>query len=223
MARREQFGKMTITGSKNCCPARLRWLLVTPIVLCAGLSARDPASAEEIKSVYTTFDADKCKHERGTEAEDYGSWECSGYGGFPILLAAGDQRMYVSFGKVDAEDNFALAQTFPAFNDVYKGTVEWRIVDGRPFATILRWNVMTAKDNMKDKGPITPSGSVLVVTRLSPGGTCQIGYVDAHANPDANELARKLADEHAREFRCGKDKPILLGKTDPDLAMPKGD
>jgi len=63
----------------------------------------------------------------------------------------------------------------------------------------------------------------LVVTRLSPGGTCQIGYVDTHANADANELARKLADDHAREFHCGKDKPIVLGKTDPDLAMPKGD
>ncbi len=58
---------------------------------------------------------------------------------------------------------------------------------------------------------------------MTAGGTCQIGYVDAHANADANELARKLADEHARDFRCGKDKPIVLGKTDPDLAMPKGD
>jgi hypothetical protein len=224
MARREQFGKMTITGSKDCRLPRLpRFLIAASTIVSACLSAPFSVSAEEIKSVYTNFDADKCKHEPGTEEEDYGSWECPGYGGLPVLLAAGDQRMYVSFGKVDADDNFALAQTFPAFNDVYKGTVEWRLVDGRPFATILRWNVMTGKDNAKDKGPITPNGSVLVVTRLSPGGTCQIGYVDAHANADANELARKLADEHARDFRCGKDKPIVLGKTDPDLAMPKGD
>jgi hypothetical protein len=224
MARREQFGKMTVTHGKGYCPARMRrFLIVAAIIVSACLSAPFPVSAEEIKSVYTNFDADKCEHAPGTEAEDYGSWECPGYGGFPVLLAAGDQRRYVSFGKVDADDNFALAQTFPAFNDVYKGTVEWRTVDGRPFATILRWNVMTGKDSEKDKGPISPSGSVLVVTRLSPGGTCQIGYVDAHANADADELARKLADEHARDFRCGKDKPIVLGKTDPDLAMPKGD
>jgi hypothetical protein len=82
---------------------------------------------------------------------------------------------------------------------------------------------MTGKDSEKATGPVTPTGKVLVVTRLSPDGTCQIGYVDARANADANELARKIADEHARDFHCGKDEPIVLGKTDPDLAMPKGD
>ena len=80
---------------------------------------------------------------------------------------------------------------------------------------------MTGSDVEKAKGPVEPSGRVLVVTRLGPGGVCQVGYVDVGANPDANELARKLADEHARDFRCGKDKRIVLGKTDPDLAMPK--
>ena len=53
---------------------------------------------------------------------------------------------------------------------------------------------------------------MLVVTRLGPGGVCHVGYVDAKANPDANELARKIADEHARTFKCGKDKRIVLGK-----------
>ena len=33
------------------------------------------------------------------------------------------------------------------------------------------------------------------------------------ANPDANELARKLADDHARTFKCGKDKRIVAGKS----------
>ena len=56
--------------------------------------------------------------------------------------------------------------------------------------------------------------------KVGADGTCQIGYVDARANPDANELARKIADEHAKGFQCGKDKPIVLGKTDPDLALP---
>src|SRR5262245_5017598 len=116
---------------------------IAAIALCACASAYLPVSAEELKSAYTDFDADKCKHEPGTEEEDYGSWECPGYEGLTVLLAAGDQRMYMSFGKADADDNLALAQTFPAFNDVYKGTVEWRTVDGHPFATILRWNVMT--------------------------------------------------------------------------------
>ena len=83
----------------------------------------------------------------------------------------------------------------------------------RPFATILRWNVMTGKDQEGAKGPTKASGQVLVVTRLDPGGVCHVGYVDARANPNATELARKIADEHARNFKCGQDKRVVLGKT----------
>jgi hypothetical protein len=180
------------------------------------------AYTAEICGAYTDFDADKCKHEPGTEDEDYGSWECPGYADIPIRLSAGDQRMYVTFGEL-TDDNLAAAQTFPGFNDVYKGTVEWRTIDGKPFATILRWNVMTGKDQEKATGPVSPSGRVLVVTKLGENATCQIGYVDARANPDANELARKIADEHAKDFQCGKDKPIILGKTNPDIGLPSGD
>ena len=57
------------------------------------------------------------------------------------------------------------------------------------------------------------AGQVLVVTRLGPGGVCHVGYVDGRANPNANELAAKLADDHARTFKCGKDKPITAGQT----------
>ena len=60
---------------------------------------------------------------------------------------------------------------------------------------------------------------MLVVTRLGPGGVCHVGYVDARANPDANEVARKIADEKARTFKCGKDKRIISGKVG-DLDMP---
>ncbi len=48
------------------------------------------------------------------------------------------------------------------------------------------------------------------------------GALPAQAE-EINQLARKIADEHARDFHCGKDETIVLGKTDPDLAMPKGD
>lgn len=64
---------------------------------------------------------------------------------------------------------------------------------------------------------------VLVVPRLGPGGVCHVGYVDARANPNANELAQQFADEHARAFQCGKDKPVVSGKTSAGLSMPGGD
>ena len=129
--------------------------------------------------------------------------------------------MYVSFGRKAADfgrkaaDELAATQTFPGFNDVTKGTIEWRLArspngTAQPFATILRWNVRL--NPADDSQPHSP---VLVVTRLGPGGVCRVGYVDARANPDANELARKLADERARSFRCGVDKPSFVGNQPP--------
>jgi hypothetical protein len=184
-----------------------------------------PTAAQTIEYAYTKFDAKTCKHTKGREVEDYGSWLCPGYKNLAVRLSAGDQRMYVTFGP-RTKDNIAGTETFPGFNDVYEGTVEWRIEktsDGktRPFATILRWNIVTAADNEKATGPITSTGRVLVVTRLGPGGVCHVGYVDAKANPDANELARKIADEHARTFKCGKDKRIVSGKPG-EVSMPQG-
>jgi len=171
-----------------------------------------PASTQTISSAYTSFDADKdCRHTPGTEEEDYGTWRCRGYGGQIVRLAAGDQRMTVSFGvsMKKAGTEFAASETFPGFNNVYSGTVEWRIetlADGkvRPFATILRWNLRTAED--AERGDGNSTGQKLVVTRLNPGGVCHVGYVDARS-PGANEAARKLADDKARNFRCKIDKP----------------
>ncbi|MES1155900.1 MAG: hypothetical protein ABUL48_05670, partial [Pseudorhodoplanes sp.] len=162
--------------------------------LLLALCAASPAGAQEIVSVYTKFDAEKnCKHTPGKDVEDYGSWRCPGYGGLMVHLSAGDQRMQVSFGTSakKAQDEVAAGETFPGFNSVYEGTVEWRIekrANGKlvPFATILRWNTRTEADAERDDGKST--GRTLVVTRLNPGGVCHVGYVDARAT-GANEEA----------------------------------
>jgi hypothetical protein len=167
------------------------------------------AAAEAIDSAFTHFDAKQCRHTPGTEEEDYGSWRCKGYGGIAVWLAAGDQRMYVSFGP-HAADEPAASETFSAFNDTYEGTIEWRLerrADGRmhPFAAIMRWNV---RIDETDNGHVR--GRYLVVTRLGlhhgPGGVCRVGTVNALEDTHANETARAIADQHARSFRCGVDK-----------------
>lgn len=180
------------------------------VALALAMSGQ-PLHAQDISSVYTKFDADRtCKHTRGRDVEDYGSWRCPGHGGFIVYLTAGDQRMQVSFGSnaKAAANELAAEQTFPGFNNVYSGTVEWRLEKlpngrTRPFATILRWNVRTEAD--VERGDNKSTGQTLVVTRLNPGGVCHVGYVDART-PGANEAARKLADEKARGFKCGEDK-----------------
>ena len=178
-----------------------------------------PAAAQAVSRAYTQLDADKCRHTRGKDVEDYGSWRCPGYGGIDVYLSAGDQRMNVSFGR-NAAREIAARETFPGFNSAYKGTVEWRLETPpggkpRPFAAILRWNVKLESDERDT------TGRVLVVTRLGPGGVCHVGYVDARANPNANELAQQLADGQARAFKCGADKPKAVGQIMPGLNMPR--
>jgi hypothetical protein len=178
------------------------------------------ASAGETSSAYTKIDLRRqCSHARGTEVEDYGSWRCEGYAGVAVWLGGGDQHMYVSFGS-NAAKEIAAGETLAPFNDFYEGVIEWRLErqpDGtaRPFATIARWNVRRPSDGASGK----TSGRVLVVTRLGPGGVCHVGYVDARANADANDLAREIADQRARVFRCGMDKPVIFGEREKGFAL----
>jgi len=196
-----------------------------PFVLAVAVGVllqSDPAGAAGHTSTYTDFDSKTCRElPQSKGAGDEGSWICRGHGRTKVRLDVADQRMAVSFvggGKGEG----ARFETFPAFNDVYSGRIEWRLKEGTAFATILRWNVMTAKDIEEATGPTKPSGRVLVVTRLGPGGSCHVGYVDALANPDANELARQLADEKAQGFECGVDRPEVRGRRTPGLAFPGG-
>ena len=44
---------------------------------------------------------------------------------------------------------------------------------------------------------------------------CAVGLVMATGNPKANETARKIADEQARNFACGADERVLVGADAP--------
>ncbi|MCP4383117.1 MAG: hypothetical protein GY798_17125, partial [Hyphomicrobiales bacterium] len=69
-----------------------------------------------------------------------------------------------------------------------------------PFATILRF--------FPDLGD-GETGQVLVITKLGGSGQiCHVGYVDALANPQANALARQIADNVAPLFDCQADQPF---------------
>jgi hypothetical protein len=185
-----------------------------------------PVLAQTIESVTTPFNVDKCRHKAGSEPEDGGVWRCTGYGGIPVVMSEGDIRVYVSYGPRALREP-AASETLGAPNG--EGTsIEWRIVrerDGKrhPFATIMRWTTRVMADDAKDDDI---RGEVLVVTRLGQGGVvggvCHVGYVDGRQNPNADELARQIADQQARKFRCGTDKPIVLGDKGPGFSGPYG-
>ena len=135
---------------------------------------------------------------------------CPGTAGLVVLISEGDLRETVSVGRnrAAAAREPAAQGWFGPFNST-TNTVEWRAVDGKPFAIIQRWHIADNADQDKDGRPIAKA--MLAVTRLAPGPVCHVAYVDVKANPNANELARKAADEIARDFKCGKDEVKVIG------------
>ncbi len=170
-----------------------------------------PLSAQEVESVYTSLDMDAdCAWD--TDGHDGGWAECFGIGtDYPVFLVEGDLRMGAMFGHV--EDAEWFIDGFLPFN--YVGdTVEWRIEDEKPYATILRWFI-----TYLDEDGMNIEGQTLVISTVAQPDTpadqrksCHVAYVDALSNPNANQLARQVAHLAAKTFRCGVDIPIYVGE-----------
>jgi hypothetical protein len=175
-----------------------RWAAAGAVVFVTGLAS---AGANPLKSLYTTIDLRSCKQLK--QQPDGGAWRCPGLPGFPVYIAEGDLRQFVSVGE-HAESRRAATQTLSAFNSIFatggnRATIEWRFVRRGerhiPYATIVRFHTSHAGR----------TGDVLVVSKVSEGETCHVAYIDALANPDAIALARRVADEKARGFDCRQE------------------
>jgi len=169
--------------------------------LALALVIAPPAAAQQFDSAYTEMDLAACTLLSTDEMG--GSWACPGYKGYPVWVAEGDLRFFVSYG-FGAPGEPAASQTLRPFNELGP-RIEWRLrSEGGtwvPFATILRF--------LTEPEP-GYRGQALVVTRLGPDGVCQVARIDARANPDANQLARDAADSIAPLFACGQE-PLVLG------------
>ena len=166
------------------------------------------AAAQSFGSSYTSTAEKDCRIENTGQVSS--ASVCPGKAGLIVLLTEDDLRQAVSVGRnrKAAENEPAAHEGFGPFNSA-NATVEWRVVDGKPFAIIQRW--LLADNDAPDKGGRPTDKGLLVVTRLPPGAVCHVAYVDVAANPNSNELARKAADEGARDFKCGKDEVQFVG------------
>jgi hypothetical protein len=163
-----------------------------------------PAAAENL-SAYTKINLAECREipPAPDDPLQSGAWWCDGYQGMPVYVSEGDLRFFVSYGET-APDELAAKTTLPSFNHIGE-TIEWRLTpDGKPFATILRF--------FTSPGDGAPEGQVLVITKLGgPGQICHLGYVNARANPDANAIAREVADNGAADFDCSRENALEFG------------
>ena len=200
----------------------LRRQLIVPAaaaLFAAAFGLISPANAQTFSSSYTSAAPKDCrtvgKPENGSATQ-----VCPGKSGLVVVISEDDLRQTVSVGpnRVAAGKEPAAEVWFAPFNSTAP-TVEWRAVDGKPFAIIQRW--LIADNNDLDKGGIPTSKPMLAVTRLPPGAVCHVAYIDGQANRNANELARRAADEFARDFKCGKDEVKVIGEKGAAVSLAK--
>jgi hypothetical protein len=180
------------------------------MIVLASLFAALPAFAGN-DSAYTDFDFKKCKQLTPAEeiGESSGLFECKGFKGLPVYFAEGDLRQVMAFGK-GGQDHCAIHQSFGGFNSV-GNKIEWRLKDGKPIASILRWSVSYDPENSEKQK------SWLVVTKLEDGQSCRMGLVEG-GFPNANEEARKIADTQWSKFRCAGGVPRVLANPGTDTS-----
>lgn len=177
------------------------------ILLCASV-------AQGADSLFTKLTLDRCK----TMQEDQGGviLRCPGLKGYPVLYKEGDLRPSLFYGPVNkayADEGFETFSAFASVND----TIEWRIADKKPYAAILRFFIANS-DPQTGATSDALKGQVLVIARVASRAddrSCVIGMVDALANRNANELARKVADEKGSRFACGVDTAVFEGEKGP--------
>ncbi len=172
----------------------------------------------EISSVYTELDADEDCTVFAAAGEGEGDWAnlvCTGYSGYPVIIYSADLRESLFYGFPPAGDLAPAWESFAAFNSAGP-KIEWRVeMDGDralPFAAIHRWFVSNDPDSPEKKTEVLV---VAKVGQLAERDGCAVGLVVATGNPKANETARKIADEQARNFACGADERVLVSGDAP--------
>ena len=203
-------------------PDRRRFIVTAAAALFAAASGLiSPASAQTFSSSYTSTAEKDCRTIGKPRNLDGGTTQvCPGKSGLVVLISEDDLRQTISVGsnRAAAAREPAAETWFAPFNSTAP-TVEWRAVDGRPFAIIQRWLIADNNDLDKSGSPITKP--MLAVTRLPPGPVCHVAYIDGQANRNANELARQAADEFARDFKCGKDEVKVVGEKGAAVSLAK--
>jgi hypothetical protein len=184
--------------------------------LILGLCAT--ALSGEMSSAYTDIDVQKnCSaFSVNEEGGEFANFVCNGWNGYPVLIYSGDLRESLFYGFPPKGD--LPWESFSAFNSTGP-KIEWRIeTEGPkavPVATIHRWFVSADPEKPEKRT------EVLVVSRVAgveDRQGCTVGLVLATGNPQANDAARRMADEKARGFLCGVDKWIEVGEQLPHFS-----
>lgn len=183
--------------------SRLKNLLIAALATTIGFSI---GAAANPVSQYSSIASEKCRQLTAEEESGSVTFSCPGLAGLDVWVGEGDLRTFLAYGS-EPRKQCAAQQTFGNFNTAGP-TMEWRMDDGQPFATIIRYKMDTSDGRRFN---------FLVVTALQNGQACHMAYVDGSL-PKHNELARDIADNQARQFNCATDTPALMTNKDYQLS-----
>ncbi|MBB3999992.1 hypothetical protein [Aureimonas pseudogalii] len=125
---------------------------------------------------------------------------CSGLVGTDVFLAGSEDDRRVALGAPAG-----FPSPLPKAARLSR-TLDWRLLGERPVAALLRYGFAAEGAD--------PAMQWIVV--LKPGTPerpgCVVALVDGEAGAAARTTATRVADEEAAGFRCGVDRPGLVGR-----------
>lgn len=149
-------------------------------MLCFALSTPAvPVEAAKRESRYTVISG------KGCLGKGEGAYLCNGLGGWQIDIADEGNIIQIRIAGAGTSGE-ALELTGRGLGE----KVEWRGTRSRKGfrADALIVRMRPVEDDLLDS-------SLLFIVKLNPAGACFSGLVDVRANPDANALARTVADK----------------------------
>jgi hypothetical protein len=156
-----------------------------PVVVC--LFAASSALAGE-RSAYMPTQGPSCVD----QSRRYeGAWSCRGPAGYHADFS--DEGNLAAFAiRPPGRLEKVVAYVFRGRGRVFGDVVDWRIVDGRPLAAVLRiWRAEPREDGSEVEV------QELAVFKVTLVESCRVASIDAR-QPAANEAARRLASDAAR-------------------------
>jgi hypothetical protein len=128
--------------------------------------------------------------------------KCKGYGGYSIYIYYSAWAAHIAAdptnGKSRASDDLiSLAAQSLDYSDAKGRKIEWRMMNGKPFAVILRVSKYSADAGANGDSPFDPKykiGEALLVKGLK--GHHIDFEVEVKSTPNPNEKARQLADSN---------------------------
>ncbi|WP_323762316.1 hypothetical protein [Maricaulis sp.] len=192
---------------------------IIPSIL-AGLAAVGGGTAaaqdEPLGSQYTRID-EACVESQLPDEPVYEA-VCPGLDGWLVHILSGEHGSASAYARPGMARSGYINAPMRGLYGGFHAVVEWRLDGGEAFATIHRYVHHNTPDVVEFYGGIEEPNTLIVTALAAEGGyaVCPVAFVDASALPDANLIARSVADDLARGWDCGNE-PVRFNETMPDL------